>query len=175
MFFAGADGLVGDRIGCFSMTVAGHAEAVRLVKSYNVPTLVLGGGGYIKTAVARAWTLGTAALADTTLPDALPQTQYHEYFSPEYRLRYNAPPRYQNLNRKEDMERIRATVLDNLKALRSAPGTGLDLRPPEALLAEMEVEDEEVVHERLKLYAQGHYSHYLKCVEAGTLGPFDAP
>eukprot|EP00889_Picochlorum_renovo_P002036 jgi/Picre1/29066/NNA_004460.t1 len=59
----GADGLVGDRLGTFNMTVEGHASAVELVKSYNIPTLVLGGGGYIKTNVARAWTLGTAALS----------------------------------------------------------------------------------------------------------------
>ena len=42
----GADGLVGDRLGTFNMTVQGHAAAVEFVKSFNVPMLVLGGGGY---------------------------------------------------------------------------------------------------------------------------------
>lgn len=41
----GADGLVGDRLGTFNMTVQGHAAAVDYVKSFNVPMLVLGGGG----------------------------------------------------------------------------------------------------------------------------------
>lgn len=48
----------------FSLTLEGHAEAVRFIKSFGLPTLVLGGGGYTKTTVARAWTLetGTGAL-----------------------------------------------------------------------------------------------------------------
>jgi histone deacetylase 1/2 len=41
----GADSLTGDRLGCFNLTLHGHAKCVEHVKSYNVPTLVLGGGG----------------------------------------------------------------------------------------------------------------------------------
>lgn len=37
-------------------------QAVRYVKSFGLPMLVLGGGGYTKTTVARAWTLETGAL-----------------------------------------------------------------------------------------------------------------
>lgn len=35
------------------------ALQVRFVKSFGLPMLVLGGGGYTKTTVARAWTLET--------------------------------------------------------------------------------------------------------------------
>merc|ERR1712008_260825 len=41
----GADSLTGDRLGVFNLTLKGHAECVRHVKSFGVPTLVLGGGG----------------------------------------------------------------------------------------------------------------------------------
>lgn len=41
----GADSLSGDRLGSFNLTLHGHAECVNYVKSLNVPTLVLGGGG----------------------------------------------------------------------------------------------------------------------------------
>jgi acetoin utilization deacetylase AcuC-like enzyme len=58
---AGADALVGDRLGALNLTLEGHAEAVAYVKSFNLPMLVLGGGGYTKTTVARAWTLDTGA------------------------------------------------------------------------------------------------------------------
>ena len=57
----GADSLVGDRLGVWNLTLEGHAEAVRFVKSFGVPLLVLGGGGYTKTTVARAWTMETGA------------------------------------------------------------------------------------------------------------------
>ena len=168
----GADALVGDRIGAFSLTLEGHAEAVRFVKSFNLPTLVLGGGGYTKTTVARAWTLDTATVLGVELEDSLPLGDYHAYFSPEPRLRYNHTAKYMDQNKKEDLERIRNTILDNLRQLRSAPGAGMALRPPEALLPDFAIEDEEVVHERLKAYSQEHFKLYMKGVEAGTLDPF---
>lgn len=41
----GADSLTGDRLGCFNLTLKGHAKCVEMMKSYNVPLLILGGGG----------------------------------------------------------------------------------------------------------------------------------
>jgi acetoin utilization deacetylase AcuC-like enzyme len=38
----GADSLTGDRLGCFNLTLKGHADCVKLVKSYGIPLLVLG-------------------------------------------------------------------------------------------------------------------------------------
>lgn len=43
-----------------SHLLTGHAECVAFVKSFNVPTLVLGGGGYTIRNVARCWTYETA-------------------------------------------------------------------------------------------------------------------
>mmetsp|Transcript_25618 Transcript_25618/g.47097 ORF Transcript_25618/g.47097 Transcript_25618/m.47097 type:complete len:96 (+) Transcript_25618:989-1276(+) len=67
----GADSLTGDRLGCFNLTLKGHAECVRYTKSFNVPTLVLGGGGYTIRNVARCWAYETSVLLDTELPDGL--------------------------------------------------------------------------------------------------------
>ncbi len=39
----GADSLANDRLGCFNLSIAGHAEAVRFVKAFNLPLLVTGG------------------------------------------------------------------------------------------------------------------------------------
>ena len=49
----GADSLSGDRLGCFNLSIDGHAECVRFVKSFNLPTLVVGGGGYTLRNVPR--------------------------------------------------------------------------------------------------------------------------
>lgn len=49
----GADSLSGDRLGCFNLSLKGHAECVNFVRSFNVPTLVLGGGGYTVRNVSR--------------------------------------------------------------------------------------------------------------------------
>nr|CAB3470734.1 unnamed protein product [Digitaria exilis] len=51
----GADSLSGDRLGCFNLSIKGHAECVRFMRSFNVPLLLLGGGGYTIRNVARCW------------------------------------------------------------------------------------------------------------------------
>jgi len=42
----GADSLNGDKLGSFNLSSAGHANCVSLMKRFNIPLLVLGGGGY---------------------------------------------------------------------------------------------------------------------------------
>ena len=41
----GADSLSGDRLGCFNMSLHGHANCVDFVRNLRIPLLVLGGGG----------------------------------------------------------------------------------------------------------------------------------
>jgi len=74
----GGDSLSGDRLGCFNLSMHGHANCVTFVKKYGVPTLVLGGGGYTMRNVARTWAFETGALLDMTLPKELPYTEYYE-------------------------------------------------------------------------------------------------
>jgi histone deacetylase 1/2 len=88
----GADSLTADRLGCFNLTLKGHAECVRFVKSFNVPTLVLGGGGYTIRNVARCWVNETATLLDEILPDVIPPNDYIEYYKPDYRLHLDPNP-----------------------------------------------------------------------------------
>lgn len=76
----GADSLTGDRLGCFNLTLEGHASCVRFVKSFGLPTLVLGGGGYTIRNVARCWTYETATLLGEALPNELPANDYIDYF-----------------------------------------------------------------------------------------------
>lgn len=53
----GADSLSGDRLGCFNLSVRGHGHAAEyLKKNYDVPILLLGGGGYTLRNVPRCWT-----------------------------------------------------------------------------------------------------------------------
>jgi len=95
----GADSLSGDRLGCFNLSLkgtrgstqptcppgpvltargptdlfsggrAGHAECVNFVKSFNIPMMLVGGGGYTVRNVARCWTNETAMALGVTLPD----------------------------------------------------------------------------------------------------------
>jgi histone deacetylase 1/2 len=93
----GADSLTGDRLGCFNLSLKGHAECCAYVKSFNIPTLVLGGGGYTIRNVARCWAYETSVLLDTEVSNDIPYNDYFEYYAPDFKLHLNPEPR-ENLN-----------------------------------------------------------------------------
>lgn len=58
------------------------------VKGFNLPTIVLGGGGYNIKNVARCWTHETGVLVGEELPAELPfNNEYYQYFGPDYMYR----------------------------------------------------------------------------------------
>jgi histone deacetylase 1/2 len=67
----GADSLAGDRLGCFNLSMKGHAQCVEFIKKFNVPFLLLGGGGYTIRNVARAWAYETALAVNEKLPEGI--------------------------------------------------------------------------------------------------------
>lgn len=79
----GGDSLSGDRLGCFNLSMEGHANCVKFVKSFNLPTMVLGGGGYTMRNVARAWAYETGLLVDADMSRQLPFNEYYDVSLPE--------------------------------------------------------------------------------------------
>ena len=64
----------------------GHADCVAFVKSFNLPLIVLGGGGYTIRNVARAWAFETGVLVGEEMSENLPFNDYMEYYGPEFKL-----------------------------------------------------------------------------------------
>jgi len=67
----GADSLAGDRLGCFNLSLKGHAACIEYMKSFNVPLMVLGGGGYTIRNVSRCWAYETAVVLNQQVPEGL--------------------------------------------------------------------------------------------------------
>ncbi len=65
----GVDVLANDPMTNLALTTNGYCEAVRWVHETKLPTLVLGGGGYLRDSIARGWTLAWAILNDVPLSD----------------------------------------------------------------------------------------------------------
>lgn len=119
----GADSLTGDRLGCFNVTTkgtlklrdssilltfgSGHGECVDFVKSYGLPLLVLGGGGYTIRNVARAWAYETAVLLGEEVSNNIPYNDYFEYYAPSFKLHLDPDPELENANSKDYMEDIK--------------------------------------------------------------------
>lgn len=124
----GADSLSGDRLGCFNLSIKGHADCVAFVKSFNVPMLVLGGGGYTLRNVARCWCYETSVLLDTPIEDAMPYNDYFEYYGPEYRL-HLPTSNMENFNKKPYLEMIKQKLCEQLKSLEHVPSVPFHLAP----------------------------------------------
>ncbi|KAI1338729.1 histone deacetylase RpdA/Rpd3 [Xylariaceae sp. FL0016] len=116
----GGDSLSGDRLGCFNLSMEGHANCVKFVKSFNKPTLVLGGGGYTMRNVARTWAFETGLLVDAQMDRTLPFNEYYEYYGPDYSLDVRAS-NMENANSPEYLEKIKNQLIDNLRRTAHVP------------------------------------------------------
>ncbi len=142
----GADSLAGDRLGCFNLSLKGHAGAVEYVRSFGLPTLVLGGGGYTMRNVARCWTYETSVLTGIAIDDELPYNDYFEYYGPDYRLQTESS-NMENLNSRKYLEEVTARILESLRGIEAAPGievqTGSSARTPKILELAPDEDDED--------------------------------
>ncbi|KAH9862894.1 histone deacetylase [Plenodomus biglobosus] len=110
----GGDSLSGDRLGCFNLSMDGHANCVRFVKSFGVPVIVLGGGGYTMRNVARTWAYETGELVGERMSKVLPFNDYYEYFAPDYELDVR-PSNMENANSHDYLHKIKSAVIDNIR------------------------------------------------------------
>ncbi|XAO24542.1 hypothetical protein I312_103344 [Cryptococcus bacillisporus CA1280] len=128
----GADSISGDKLGGFNLTLEGHAECARFIKSFNVPVMMVGGGGYTVKNVARAWTKETAIMCGVDLPEDLPYNQFLEYYGPRYKLEV-LPTNAVDHNPPEYLERIKNQVFENLRNLPFAPSAQMRSVPSKTI------------------------------------------
>lgn len=140
----GADSLTGDRLGVFNLTTRGHGEAVRFTKSFGLPTLVVGGGGYNIRNVSRCWAYETSVLLDTPVSNNVPYNDYFQYYGPDFRL-HLTPSDAQNLNSREALETVKMQVLQNLSQLEHAPSVQMHYVPPDMFLSEDPEDDPDLL------------------------------
>ncbi|KAB8360655.1 hypothetical protein FH972_024393 [Carpinus fangiana] len=149
----GGDSLSGDRLGCFNLSMRGHANCVQFVKGFDLPVLVLGGGGYTMRNVARTWAFETGMLVDQPLGPELPFNEYYEYFAPDYELDVRSS-NMDNANSPEYLDKITRAVIENLSRTKFAPSAqmmdvprdieGMDDEADDALDDEDEDENKDV-------------------------------
>lgn len=137
----GADSLSGDRLGQFNLSSKGHGACVEFVSSFNVPLLVLGGGGYTIRNVARAWCYETAILLNehTDLCEELPYNDYIDYYGPDFKL-HIPQTNMENLNSRDYLEKYRNKILENIRRIGRPNVPSYDL-PPENYNSDEENEE----------------------------------
>eukprot|EP00466_Bigelowiella_natans_P016307 jgi/Bigna1/58512/fgenesh1_pm.100_\ len=138
----GADSLTGDRLGCFNVTLKGHGECVRYVKSFNVPLLVLGGGGYNIRNVSRCWTYETSVILESEVSNNIPFNDYTHYYGPDFKLHLTEKD-MENRNTRDKLERYKQQVFENLSYLDHAPSVQMHRVPPDYFIVDPDEDDEE--------------------------------
>ncbi|KAI5449191.1 histone deacetylase (class I) Clr6 [Naganishia albida] len=124
----GADSLAGDKLGCFNLSMHGHGNCAKFVKSFGLPTIMVGGGGYTTKNVSRAWTNETSVMCGVKLDENLPYNDYLEYYGPRYKLEVLSN-NMDDYNSKEYLNGIKARIIDNLRSMPFAPGVQMQQVP----------------------------------------------
>ena len=131
----GADSLGHDRLGVFNLNVQGHGSCVTFVKKFQIPLLVVGGGGYTPRNVARAWAHETSICigADKDLDPTLPlHTPFRHHFAEEGPTLF--PPLHgqrENGNPRAYLEHIVTSIREQLRYMQGAPSVQLSYIPPD--------------------------------------------
>lgn len=166
----GADSLAGDRLGCFNLSMRGHAQCVEFVKKLGVPVMLLGGGGYTIRNVARVWAYESGVACGVELGESLPFNDYFEYYGPDFVL--DVPSNnMDNLNTRQYLERTKAIILQNLKQITHVPSVQMQEIPPDSYreLQDMDrqvTEHESMADQRISIMASDKQQTTLKSQQA---------
>ncbi|KIJ57265.1 hypothetical protein M422DRAFT_150076 [Sphaerobolus stellatus SS14] len=132
----GADSLAGDKLGCFNITMEGHAMSVQYLRRTGLPLILLGGGGYTTKNVARVWTYETACALgiENEINRDLPYHDYFDWFGPRYRLEVVAN-NMEDCNEQDGyLDGVRYEILEQLRRLPFAPSVALQQVPRQSIV-----------------------------------------
>jgi histone deacetylase 1/2 len=117
----GADTLAGDRCGVWNLTTQSHLAVVKLLLSWDIPTIILGGGGYTMNNTARCWAAVTAAVVNQPYPELIPPHTYLEHYSPDFLSTTQSDPFMENLNSAEFLDQTIAQIDQHIANISSIP------------------------------------------------------
>ena len=111
-----------DRLGMFNLSVKGHGECVKYIKSWRIPTVLAGGGGYTLRNVPRCWAYETSVAIGCDLPNEMPHSyKYRDYFCPDYKIHLPVS-NIENQNSMSKVELLNKQILENLKHVSATSG-----------------------------------------------------
>lgn len=88
------------------MTPLDLVKCIKFVTQRNLPTLILGGGGYNFQNTAKYWTMVTAAVINEKLQDDIPEDcECFLDFGPDFTLKVEGSSAVKDNNTEEDLDK----------------------------------------------------------------------
>lgn len=112
----GGDCIVGDPLGGTNMVPRHLINCITFILQRNLPTCLLGGGGYNFANTAKFWTQITAAIVDQKLDEDIPDDcQYFLEYGPDYTLKVEGNMVAKDCNSEEECKVNVEIILKNLE------------------------------------------------------------
>jgi len=105
----------------FNLSVKGHGECVRYIKTWGIPTILSGGGGYTLRNVPRCWTYETSVAIGQDIKNEMPLHKYRDYFCPDYKIHLPVS-NIENQNPMSKIELLNKKIIENLKQVNVTNG-----------------------------------------------------
>lgn len=118
----GADSLAGDEIGDFNLTSNGHGTCIKKVLGYNIPVVLLGGGGYNVVNVAKCWTSHTALVLNQDIDLNIPSKDaFFSNYGTNTQLYVPSIREMANKNKMSILNNHVSKIFQNLKNIEPVP------------------------------------------------------
>ena len=88
------------------------------MKSFGVPTIMIGGGGYSLRNIARCWVYETSVAIWCEIPNDIPEHAYSMYYSPANKIHVPVS-NVENKNTPAEIENITKQIIWNLKNVKA--------------------------------------------------------
>ncbi|KAG0242187.1 Histone deacetylase 8, partial [Mortierella sp. GBA43] len=105
----GVDGMTGDPLGKWNLTLRGYGQCLKTVLAWNKPLMILGGGGYKTASAARCYAYLTSLVLRGPIPDDIPEHEFFEEYEPDFSLHVD-PGRQLDENTDAYVEELRKLV-----------------------------------------------------------------
>lgn len=113
----GADSLSKDRLGHLNLSIRGHAECLNHMKTFGVPMVLLGGGGYTIENVSRCWAYETGVMLGVEIDNNIPKGEYYAssyYSKDDFKIHFEVD-KVENMNSREYLDNLVMTITENIR------------------------------------------------------------